>query len=293
MSAAYVRDPQRPVSIPDELESFFHVLLHHSVRYMRHSFHNNATSFIINYFDTFQQFDNEATRCSFAKVHAVTYGDISVDEKPLVFETDLKDPVTEHPLNALLRDWLQLYKARYSLLKQQRNELRASKAAANRPANDTTTNVQASEDSDDELFDADYPKAPSKQKSQRPVGNAVASKAADAETMAKAAKLEAHSETIDIFDAHLEKLRWPKNDVVGDQLQDYNPKKHFAAAKSVMMTNLATGRVSTSSKRVKHDHNDAVASGSEPAPAPTSQPTGPQNSRRRKRGANDLPGAWS
>ncbi|KAI9057819.1 hypothetical protein FKP32DRAFT_1528741, partial [Trametes sanguinea] len=51
MSVAYVKHhPSRPVSIADELESFFHVLLFYAVRLLRHNI-ANVHFFVAEYFD--------------------------------------------------------------------------------------------------------------------------------------------------------------------------------------------------------------------------------------------------
>lgn len=293
MSVAYVRNPRRPVGVADELESFFHALLHHAVRYLRHTFCKRVTPFIIDYFDTFQQVDENETRCSSTKIRAVTDGGIYADNKLLKFECAPGDP--QHPLNELLKEWLVLFTARYGIFAQEYDELAESQAAANRLAG-ASSRAQKKIPGRRAFPAGEFAKSSRKRPNRVRLtpGDAAAAKAT-AEMKELAAKLEEHSETIDIFEDHLgedsdsdddeqdeqegkkdeEKSLWPTDDVVPDQLKSsYNPKKQFAAAKSGMMTNLTTGRVSTSSKRPRTDTSVDTASGSVPA---TNAPQSPSN----------------
>ncbi|OJT11704.1 hypothetical protein TRAPUB_11766 [Trametes pubescens] len=283
MSVAYVRDPGRPVAIADELESFFHVLLHHSIRYLGHSFHDTVTSFIIDYFDTFQRFRDNTTRCSMAKVRAVTDGRISIDDQVLEFnpEVDSKGKLQQHPLNDLLKKWLVLFNARYDLFEQQRRELRASRAVTNLSPGGASSRVEAEEDVED-LASAfpvgEFPDIVTTRYSlidlDTPDDDAASAEATVARMKAEnAAELEDHIKTIKIFENYIKTRQWPLHDVVADQLDStYNPKKQFAAAKSAMMVNVTSGHTSTLSKRARTDTSTDVASGSRPTTTTQSPP---------------------
>lgn len=248
---------------------------------------------MIDYFDTFQQVDENETRCSSTKIRAVTDGGIYADNKLLKFECAPGDP--QHPLNELLKEWLVLFTARYGIFAQQYDELAKSQAAANRLAG-VSSHAQKKIPGRRAFPAGEFAKSSRKRPNRVRLtpGDAAAAKAT-AEMKELAAKLEEHSETIDIFEDHLgedsdsdddgedgeeekeeeEKSLWPTDDVVPDQLKStYNPKKQLAAAKSGMMTNLTTGRVSTSSKRPRTDTSVDTASGSVPA---TNAPQSPSN----------------
>lgn len=128
MSVAYV-DSQwtQPVSVADELESFFHVMLFYAVRFLPHNL-RNTTQFVTHYFDTFQTdlLDPRYRQCSTTKRAAVMDGIIRADVGTIVFwKLDRK---TKNPINRLISHLIDVFKARYaildkaSLLKQQASE---------------------------------------------------------------------------------------------------------------------------------------------------------------------------
>ncbi|KAJ2968006.1 hypothetical protein NUW54_g13341 [Trametes sanguinea] len=74
MSVEYIRNhPRQPVSVADELESFFHVLLFYAVRLLRHNI-QDVRFFVSEYFDSFTVVDGVRRDCSTAKATAMQSG---------------------------------------------------------------------------------------------------------------------------------------------------------------------------------------------------------------------------
>ncbi|KAI0327888.1 hypothetical protein GY45DRAFT_1079989 [Cubamyces sp. BRFM 1775] len=114
MSVAQVEHPERPVVVADDLESFFHVVLNQAVRYLRHSYCDTLSDFMISYFDTFQQTKDGGRVCSDTKVSFVTEGRFRYACETLVFyRANVGDP---SPMNAFLREWVEMFVERYEVL---------------------------------------------------------------------------------------------------------------------------------------------------------------------------------
>lgn len=304
MSVQYTTHPEHPVSVPDELESFFHVLLHHSVRYLRHTWADCVTSFITDYFDTFRSHEKSGKQtCSAAKASAIFQGELCVGMTDLQFLN--KDNTPKHPLNKLLRRWLRLFVARYRILRKQDRYLREVDPTHG------TSHVQGRADD----LDGDVPqdgknniRAKLSNLRQRMRGGdehvdelSESDEEEDADgtitkaenpswdlTKKRAAQLDTHLITTEIFSRYL--LRsddWPA-DRVGDQLsKSYNPRKQIVAMKSTAMSNIASGRASASSKKARTEPSVVAApSGSGSATAATGQATRTQKkpTRRKRRG---------
>ncbi|KAL7277964.1 hypothetical protein ACG7TL_007915 [Trametes sanguinea] len=78
MSVAYIRNhPSQPVSVADELESFFHVLLFYAVRLLRHNV-PDVRVFVTEYFDSFTVAHGARRDCSRAKSMAMKDGVIEL-----------------------------------------------------------------------------------------------------------------------------------------------------------------------------------------------------------------------
>ncbi|KAL7277961.1 hypothetical protein ACG7TL_007912 [Trametes sanguinea] len=78
MSAAYImKHPYQPVSVADELESFFHVLLFYAVRLLPHNI-ADVRLFVTEYFDSFTVADGARRGCSHFKQNSMTQGAIKL-----------------------------------------------------------------------------------------------------------------------------------------------------------------------------------------------------------------------
>lgn len=103
-----------PVAVADELESFFHVMLLYGVRYLPHTL-PNVPDFVIEYFDTFQQDAAGRRLCSTLKEAAVQDKRLVYAGKDLLFVKTTGEP--GNPINALIKDLLELFQARYQVKK--------------------------------------------------------------------------------------------------------------------------------------------------------------------------------
>ncbi|KAJ3003707.1 hypothetical protein NUW54_g5162 [Trametes sanguinea] len=113
MSVAYVRyHPYWPVSVADELESFFHVLLFYAVRLLRHNI-DNVPMFVAQYFDGF--IPGARRKCSPVKSFAMDHGIIDWDDAALQFFDKEGSPHSE--LNKLIGSLLRHFRARYAVIR--------------------------------------------------------------------------------------------------------------------------------------------------------------------------------
>ncbi|RPD71828.1 hypothetical protein L226DRAFT_588706, partial [Lentinus tigrinus ALCF2SS1-7] len=74
MSAHALNDPSKEIDIPDELESFFNVLLYYAIRFLPHNINPaNVGQFLVDYFDGYSNFP-EGYRCGSRKLEALSSG---------------------------------------------------------------------------------------------------------------------------------------------------------------------------------------------------------------------------
>lgn len=100
--------------IPDDLESFFYVILWHAVRFLRHNC-SDVDSFMANFFDGVE-FYNGYFHCGSAKLATMRDGVIRLCTNALntgLLEFRIHDSDEAHPLNDLFDDILELFKAYY------------------------------------------------------------------------------------------------------------------------------------------------------------------------------------
>ncbi|KAI0641684.1 hypothetical protein C8Q79DRAFT_1014110 [Trametes meyenii] len=140
----------KPIEIPDELESFMHVILYHSVRYLKSNC-NDVASYIERFFDAHTVDDNVYT-CGLAKLAAVKlYGRLEIKDKlPLKFDS---------PLDDLFKRLLSSFHAHYvvqDFLERQaqaaKTTLRSTSPSPSKPVSNWAPPVEDDdEDEDDEL----------------------------------------------------------------------------------------------------------------------------------------------
>ncbi|OJT03231.1 hypothetical protein TRAPUB_6195 [Trametes pubescens] len=113
MSVAYINSQwTHPIGIPDELESFFHVLLFWALRFLPHTL-GDTTQYVMDYFDTFRSEGSNKYICGAVKCSAISAGEF--DMPSLQFVQNSRLPGS--PLNRLINKLLELFKARYEILK--------------------------------------------------------------------------------------------------------------------------------------------------------------------------------
>ncbi|KAJ8462770.1 hypothetical protein ONZ51_g10695 [Trametes cubensis] len=260
MSVAHVERPKRPVVVADDLESFFHVVLYQAIRYLRHSYRDRVTEFIISYFDTFQQTQSGGRMCSQHKVQFVTKGDFSNARKTLVFykaKVRVNDP---SPINDFLQEWVSMFVERYKALAE--------------PVPETSED----DDFEDHVLVADDDDGDVILEVQDPIIAASDSSATlpnSTTTGATSEKLSTHQATLDLFSKYrpTRDVKWSIHDKVGDQLsQQYDPRLRVIAAKSQIETALIQASIdgSGSSKKPRLDpqasvHSDQAVAGAGPS----------------------------
>ncbi|KAI9069641.1 hypothetical protein FKP32DRAFT_1616900 [Trametes sanguinea] len=120
MSVAHISDhTHQPLSVADELESFFHVLLHYAVRLLRHNVYD-VRVFVSQYFDGSALDANGHRHCSLLKFVAMRHGRIDLPGgyvlKFMHDEGPSDRPVTDHvDLNSLFASLLRRFQARYTI----------------------------------------------------------------------------------------------------------------------------------------------------------------------------------
>ncbi|KAI0631848.1 hypothetical protein C8Q77DRAFT_1272727 [Trametes polyzona] len=128
MSVAFVGSQcTSPITIADELESFFHVTLFYAVRFLPSTV-SNVSLFVQEYFDTFQMNGKGERLCSTMKYEAVRKGPLSVQDEELSFLT--KAHRTNKPINTLITKLRALFGARYENLARAKLRSRQVKAPA-------------------------------------------------------------------------------------------------------------------------------------------------------------------
>ena len=79
MSVHALNDPHRRIIIQDELESFFHVLLHYAIRFLPHTLNDNQVGqFLYDYFDDYKSGPNGGYLCGSVKGVAMRHGVINL-----------------------------------------------------------------------------------------------------------------------------------------------------------------------------------------------------------------------
>ncbi|KAI1784665.1 hypothetical protein LXA43DRAFT_954783 [Ganoderma leucocontextum] len=245
MSVYSVQYPGSPVSIPDELESFLHVLLYLALRYLRSSLPSPGI-FIDDYFVSSGADEEGRTLCGQLKQEVICNGQLVFNRKPVNFLPDPQpesesqhagpsaaNPAPPSPLNHLIADLLSHFKAHYAV----REYNAAVKARELHPKPlvslyDVITGTPAADDDEDdggELLLAMRQKFGGAQKLVKPNPPAVRLSAAPLELQEpsdedkrRAACLMTHQYVKDLFFEHImPNVLWPSKDHVGDQLKGY------------------------------------------------------------------------
>ncbi|KAL7277947.1 hypothetical protein ACG7TL_007895 [Trametes sanguinea] len=238
MSVAYVRNhPHWPVSVADELESFFHVLLFYAVRLLRHNI-GNIPMFVAQYFDGFVADARAQRKCSPLKSMAMDHGIISGDDGRLL-EFRYKEGNPHGELNKLISSLLRLFKARYAVLhwESYRSSTGSALLANTRPE-PAAIESDPSEPSNDRLDDeedieTEVPIPTDEQPAEeepsemiKTLANQLDSHAAFRKTLANAVNPKRKP-----FPPI-----WPNNDVVKDSMPDHYDARLLVAAFNQMYT---------------------------------------------------------
>ena len=246
MSVCCSTYPGRPVSIADELESFFHVLLYLAVRFLRTS-SLNVRDFVDDYFEGFDLDDGRVT-CGHVKEKIIQTGSLTWKKKlirflsaPLAADRGMQPQIdAEHlsPLNDVIAKYLAHFQARYAVLEY---ESQASTEEI-KPLHSLQSAIEAATSSSaaaarlKDLRRARYqtmnlsvPSANSRLAMPPPDSNRPKKPAQS--VYETAAKLETHDAILDILAMEVDTRDWPSDDYAGDQLLGYVPRQLQSTAK--------------------------------------------------------------
>ncbi|RDX49314.1 hypothetical protein OH76DRAFT_1472076 [Lentinus brumalis] len=221
MSAYLLNNPSAVVCIPDELEAFFHVLLFYIIRFLPHNC-PNVGQFMHDYFDGFQSGIGPGQYyCGKNKQMAAQYGKIPLagGADLLIYRAAPQSHASlienRHPINMVLDEMLELFKARYTLL-----------ANPECPVERTSASARSASTKKFNAFYARYKHLKQKQEKEK----LTSEKRAHLEKQAR--QLQDHDEVISLlgFFSVDDSLEWPEDDKIADQLiSDFQSKKEYVA----------------------------------------------------------------
>ncbi|CDO76373.1 hypothetical protein BN946_scf185011.g37 [Trametes cinnabarina] len=219
MSVAYVQNhPRWAVSVADELESFFHVMLFYAVRLFHHNVENVA-SFVFDYYEFFSTRADARRQSSPAKIAAMTNGVIRTGAHDILKFT-YANGKPHRELNNVFKVLLRYFKARYEILYWEQEQRQEAFLAAQ---NDEEPPSPIPEESDEEL-------------------------ALRTLIRTQARKLDTHETVLSTLSHALDPERrpaphWPEKDAVPDRLPESYDARELATLLNKMYstTAMATG----------------------------------------------------
>ncbi|KAI0738025.1 hypothetical protein C8Q80DRAFT_1276043 [Daedaleopsis nitida] len=186
--------PSAPVTTADELESFFHIVLYNALRYLR----SNCSSVSCAMYELFENYDSNGVgyRCSLGRRITIQHGKlVEVCGSSYHFLDD--DGLGRHPINCFIHIMLAWFRARYAKLN------------ALDPAMSPTLIEQWTGNIKDNLALLRSVKA----------GGAKAWQPPSQAEHPDATKLDTHDMILQLLDTLLDRAEWPKDDKLGDLLE--------------------------------------------------------------------------
>ncbi|PIL30039.1 hypothetical protein GSI_07951 [Ganoderma sinense ZZ0214-1] len=243
MSVYSLQYPRHPLSIADELESFFHVIIYLAIRFLRTR--SNAWTFVDDYFEDSRVFRGR-TICGHLKENVIQTGSFVWDGVPVRFVVQQQDQSDRlSPLNDVIEKYLAYFKARYAVLKYEdqaseevgrplpslQSAIEAATSSAAAAAAARASQVRLSEDhwqamclpldSDDSDSEDAAPTQSSTQSNKPPQA-----------VYDMAAKLATHDAIIRMLAKEVRRTEsWVGDDYAGDQLVGYVPLQLQSTAK--------------------------------------------------------------
>ncbi|TBU58931.1 hypothetical protein BD310DRAFT_926116 [Dichomitus squalens] len=256
MSIRSLAYPHRPLGIPDELESFLHVIIFFAIRFICSNCSLSVVhSFVEDYFDGMTNEGSNRYTCSEKKVFTIKqarlfHGRLNIafmggadklgkDDQPLE-----GDGHPRHPLRDLLADLLKLFQARYAVEEWEASSARLdeAKTAVPEPPLPSLMSTVASRDGGFQRppneIQALYTKRSGTRKAKKVNVLSEPTKPSD-ETFKEAKKLDSHVAVLEVFEDYVTspEIVWPLDDKVKDGLDGYQPPEFFAqAAKKARLT---------------------------------------------------------
>ncbi|KAI9065679.1 hypothetical protein FKP32DRAFT_1623592 [Trametes sanguinea] len=235
LSAAMLSGKPKQVEIPDELESFLHVLLYYAVRYLNSNC-GDAAAFLEGHFDAYTFKDGIYT-CGQAKENAVKDARLEVSRKvALKFGS---------PLDRVFKTLLSWFKAHYAVQDYKNMQLEAAKALglstiSKVAAEDLTTESdspvpeeaeEAASDKDAGALESVEEIWPDEELEEEEDNDPTPKPTAQEEALAE--MLTNHTKVLGILlKAYLSAKGWNSKDKVGDRVpDDYEPRFPIAPEK--------------------------------------------------------------
>ncbi|KAI0645250.1 hypothetical protein C8Q79DRAFT_912191 [Trametes meyenii] len=236
LSANALNDHKKSILIEDELESFFHVLIHISVRFLPHNLGDaHVPQFLHDYFDDYSASGTDH-HCGMAKLAAMQVGFINIlqytgkhegpDRLKFLYPTptapappstasssagETHKIVIGHPLNDIIVTWLSWLSAYYTLGGAQREALAGeTKDIHSTISRNLTLEFQlmkADIDAGDEDDEGTSPVVPVEVTPIHVVTGAA--KVDHAALTERASKLASHTALLELLEAALTKDTWP------------------------------------------------------------------------------------
>ncbi|KAM5542896.1 hypothetical protein V8D89_003280 [Ganoderma adspersum] len=272
MSVHALLDPRRVITIADDLESLFHVLLYFAIRFLPNNCANAVVPLLVNYFDGYT--DGAKRRSSGQmKYQAMNKGEIDITlvanrtqrgvlkfyinpSKPdseCTNNTDTAERLTKrrlHPINALIAELLGWFKALYSLVdnSKKKDGTKSTKPAAGRPIAKIPLLLPKSRG----------PGLNRRASSSASPASATPSTtaAADEALRAVAAKLQSHDAMEELLSRYITEKRWRTGDKIANLNVKPQPENGYTRPKDNVIP--ATASTKVCSKR-------DLAGGTEPS----------------------------
>ncbi|KAL6301564.1 hypothetical protein BKA93DRAFT_828209 [Sparassis latifolia] len=206
LSVRTLNNPFRTITVEDELESFFHVLLYFGVRYLRHNI-LDVDVFISKYFDDGYPIGDDWV-CGDRKWAAINSGIIKDCERKLKFEfSENKHDSRRHPLTGIIVELLKSFKSYYAVGDSDTH-------SADVPLSDD----EAGQESDDSAFTGTRALEVNVDLSSMRTNRQKEMQLKAEFDREQAKLLRSHEPTLAILVLVLKNEIWPVDDKIGDQL---------------------------------------------------------------------------
>ncbi|EJF59438.1 hypothetical protein DICSQDRAFT_181948 [Dichomitus squalens LYAD-421 SS1] len=246
MSIRSLAYPHRPLGIPDELESFLHVIIFFAIRFICSNCSLSVVhSFMEDYFDGMTNQGSNRYTCSTSKISTIRearlcHGHLNIafmggadklgkDDQPLE-----GDGHPRHPLRDLLADLLKLFQARYAVEEWEASSARLDEAkkAVPEPSPPSLTSTVASRDGAYQRPPSEFGADDIEPEDATTVDVFSGPTKPSDKTFEEAKKLDSHLAVLQVFKRYVDNPRfvWPLDDKVKDGLDGYQPPEFFAQA---------------------------------------------------------------
>ncbi|KAM5531950.1 hypothetical protein V8D89_014384 [Ganoderma adspersum] len=262
MSVYSLTFPGHPVSIADELESFFHVLLYLAIRFLRTNL-SNAGAFVDSYFDAFKLDSDNRAVCGLLKDKIIQTGSLVWNTKPIRFFSDAppgqsdrslqqqddSDSTRLSPLNDTIAKLLAYFKARYAVLDYERQvsvelsrPIPSLQSAIEAATSSAAAEAAAAAEARTKELRRAHLKAKgvgrSTKKDVNPEPSTPSLPVLEKPSQSvydTAAKLPSHDGILDLLANEIDGKIWPKDDYAGDRLDGYVPRQLQSTTKRIRL----------------------------------------------------------